>query len=70
MDTNKLNLLANNKLRHVQRTSRKASAIAFASTADVTGGVPCIWAIAAVAIVTISPNPKMIGCLAVSIGYR
>lgn len=41
-------------------TSRKASKIASESAPAGTGGIPCIWAIAVVAVDTMSVKPVMI----------
>lgn len=46
----------------MRTNSRKASKIMSESAPGATGGMPCICAKALVAVVTISPKPRMIFC--------
>jgi hypothetical protein len=63
VDTDKLFLIVSHFIIQealVVLTSRKASKIASESAPAGTGGIPCIWAIAVVAVDTMSVKPVMI----------
>ena len=63
VDTDKLFLIVSHFIVQealVVLTSRKASKIASESAPAGTGGIPCIWAIEVVAVVTMSVKPTMI----------